>query len=335
MARYNPWMSKPASTVSRRKRRYDRPEEPKPIVITERILFLLETIARFRFATIHHLHRLDRGSKDKLGRILRDCYDAHLITRTRAAVINPWADHYAPCVYALDDAGAALLSDHLGKRGSHIDWSRKAERTTRQHVDHAVATAETMIDFLSACAARGLELQDHSDLVPTFPLATRAAKRPLAIPLDFDGERRLIEPDRVFVINTPTTSYPGVLELDTGEMPVRRDRAAIAEKRISFAKGTSYAGKLPLYLHAFLHGLHTDRWGFQRLRVFTVTHCEQRITTMRDALATLEVAAPSGKPTKAPPGLFLFTTKDRLRSASPLDAVWTNAKGDLVDLSLV
>ncbi len=100
-----------------------------------------------------------------------------------------------------------------------------------------------------------------------------------------------------------------MLEVDRGTMPVKRrgkDR-------------TSFARKIELYLDIWKGKVHTTQFGFQAMRVLTVTPSRKRVETMVEAVHDLT----NGKGS----GLFLFVGRETLGASNPLDVEWVSGKG--------
>jgi protein involved in plasmid replication-relaxation len=80
--------------------KFDRPSEPRPSVITERDLDLIEAILRYRFSPTSELVRLVGGNEDVTQRRLRRLWEAALINR----FAFPGFRTYSEFVYYLDSA---------------------------------------------------------------------------------------------------------------------------------------------------------------------------------------------------------------------------------------
>lgn len=313
-----------SSQIAPRTRRYDRAPVRPNFSILDRHVNVLLFLRRFRYADIHQIARYDGGSKDKIRRLMRDLFNAGYVDRPRSQITNIFTHHYKPTTYAITAAGELMLAKRCNLPARQLSALDTSKRRTRESIDHSVETTEFMLKFFLAGRDRDCLLVDHKDLASSFPIATRKAKRPFALPVDLDGVRHHIIPDRLFAfIDAKGEHHNFAVEIDRGKMPVDR----------SFDTASSYGAKLPLYLTAFNSGLHARVWGFKRFRILTVTPSERRIETMIKSANAIKLDA-SGQSLKVPSGLFLFTTPERLRSQSPLDTVWTDVKGRRVDLSL-
>lgn len=123
-------------------------------------------------------------------------------------------------------------------------------------------------------------------------------------------------PDELFGLVYPdeTASY-FMLEIDRGTMPVVRH----GKDRTSFAR------KIALYLDIWKGKVHTTQFGFQAMRILTVTPSRKRVETMVKATHDLT----NGKGS----GLFLFVDRDTLGVSNPLDVEWVSGKGERVRLT--
>ena len=87
---------------------------------------------------------------------------------------------------------------------------------------------------------------------------------------------------------------------------------------------SSFRRKLLGYFHAWQQKRHSDVWAFKSFRVLTVTTSEKRIQNM--ITTQREVA------TSCPPGLFLYSTPERLAQHGALGPAWVTSKADNVSL---
>jgi hypothetical protein len=77
---------------------------------------------------------------------------------------------------------------------------------------------------------------------------------------------------------------------------------------------TSFAREIALYLDTWKGKVHTAQFGFQAMRVLTVTASRDRVSTMVEAVHTLTAGKGSG--------LFLFVDRKTLAASTPLDVEW-------------
>jgi hypothetical protein len=126
-----------------------------------------------------------------------------------------------------------------------------------------------------------------------------------------------VVPDRLLEIsysNGPRNAF--ALERDRGTM-------SIGSKYTSLFK-TSIWRKLVGYWQAVQSQQHMLAWGFQSFRILTVTTSETRIANM---------VAAEQEATEAPPGLFLYSTLQRIADHGFLGAAWISAAGQNISLA--
>jgi hypothetical protein len=120
----------PASRFSK----FDRPSEPRPGVITERDLDLIEAILRYRFSPTSELVRLVGGNEDVTQRRLRRLWEANLINR----FAFPGFRTYSEFIYYLDSAETLnLLVQH--ERLPEVHPQMQEEVRLNREADYARA----------------------------------------------------------------------------------------------------------------------------------------------------------------------------------------------------
>jgi hypothetical protein len=114
--------------------KFDRPSEPRPGVITERDLDLIEAILRYRFSPTSELIRLVGGNEDVTQRRLRRLWEAALINR----FAFPGFRTYSEFIYYLDSAETLnLLVQH--ERLPEIHPQMQEEIRLNREADYARA----------------------------------------------------------------------------------------------------------------------------------------------------------------------------------------------------
>jgi hypothetical protein len=136
----------------------------------------------------------------------------------------------------------------------------------------------------------------------------------------------LISDDLFALVFEDNTASFFLVEIDRGQMPVRRNGASAEEivegnRRVR----TSYRHKLATYYHGWRQRRHVEQFNIEQLRVLTVTTSALRVETMLDAVR--DVTGGTGS------DLFLFINEEALRSTNPLDAIWTSGKGNAARLT--
>jgi len=114
--------------------KFDRPSEPRPGVITERDLDLIEAILRYRFSPTSELARLVGGNEDVTQRRLRRLWEAALINR----FAFPGFRTYSEFIYYLDSAETLnLLVQH--ERLPEVHPQMQEEIRLNREADYARA----------------------------------------------------------------------------------------------------------------------------------------------------------------------------------------------------
>lgn len=114
--------------------KFDRPSEPRPGVITERDLDLIEAILRYRFSPTSELVRLVGGNEDVTQRRLRRLWESALINR----FAFPGFRTYSEFIYYLDSAETLnLLVQH--ERLPEIHLQMQEEIRLNREADYARA----------------------------------------------------------------------------------------------------------------------------------------------------------------------------------------------------
>jgi hypothetical protein len=314
-----------------RARRFFRKDNPPGYSLNDRKIALMRALARNRFLTTDQLAEIDGGSRQKVQRILRTLFDHELVHRSRA--IGPLLDEgeNLPLIYALAHAGARVLAQLDRTSMRDYNWTTKTKRRKAEHILHAIDTADAMRAFTKSIHDRGWGLLDHRELIPTFPEETRIASKgkspfSLRVKIRVQGEdepRRIsVNPDRLFSPRPPGSRYNFAVELDEGSMPVFRWRNK-KQQLLNFDE-TSVVRKLVVYHSAWEQDLHVTRWGFHQFRVLFVTHAQERIPEMLDAVRFVT----KGKGSR----LFVFTDFATLLANDPLGPIWIDGKCDPTDL---
>ena len=113
--------------------KFKRPEEPRPGVISELDLDILEVILRFRFSPASQIWRLVGGNEDVAHRRLRRLWERGLVNRFAFPFPRPHSEFY----YYLDNrAPLALLSE---RRGLEIHGEMLEEIRNNREKDYASA----------------------------------------------------------------------------------------------------------------------------------------------------------------------------------------------------
>lgn len=290
-------------TTAPRRKRFTR-GAAAPLRLTADDLALISAVARYRFLTSRHLQRLlpHRSGKKLIERLSLLFHHGYL-DRPRAQLTYFATGGSTALVYGLGYAGARVLAARVGFPGDKLDWSWKNRSVGPLYIEHTLLIADFMVGL--TCAAR--QLIDLSE----------GASLPLRVRLPELTSDLTVVPDRVFAL----TAADGrrkyfFLEADRATMPVTR----------SDLRQSSVLRKFRCYLagggrdNAFGQQL-----GIDNFRVLLVTSSQERIGSMLAVLKSLT----GGKGSRQ----FLFTDENALHgSATPLDLVWIDGKGERVRL---
>ena len=325
MMRYNELMP----TAQQEQRRagwklFVRPQEVSEFYLSQRNLLLLAHIARYRLISSDDLARLDGGSVQNAKRELRNLWEHGYVVRPAAQLRTVAITGPQPMVYGLSNKGARLLREHGHLIDLGIDWSENVRRAGIAYIDHSVARSRFMSAVEVAARARpDISVIEAPAIVARAPERTQRAKNPLkwtaVIPDDHgrDVSASLISDDLFALVSGGERVSHFLVEIDRGQMPVRRNGASAEEivegkRRVR----TYYKHKLATYYHGWRQRRHVEQFG---------TTSARRVETMIDALGDVT----PGKGSE----LFLFIDDETLRSANPLDAIWTSGKGNAVRLT--
>jgi hypothetical protein len=211
-----------------------------------------------------------------------------------------------------------LLADQGSVIDHRLDWRTKNDRS-EYFVDHTLAVAEAMLQFHAAAHADAIDLVDDRELLPDMPQRTRVSADPFCLRVTvFHQDKRLtipVVPDRLFALAYPDVRHHFALEVDLGTMDIWANR---------LVGKSSIRRKLLAYYHARGQKKFAETWGFKSCRVLIVTTSDSRIESMVKAQQRL---AP-----QCPPGLFLYSTSERIAQRGALGPAWSTSKRDDVSL---
>jgi hypothetical protein len=294
-----------------------------------RVVAIVSAVARFGTLTSTQVAEVDGGSRQKVIRYLQHIVDDLKLLRRVDRGPEPFLTTFfdtRPRAFAVTAKGLRVLAS----AGIIIPVSPKRGDVL---IAHEVETAAALLAIgASVGACPTLRLIDQPEMIAAMPSATRNLRRPLrlkpvAYPRDFPAVRDLlpepltigVEPDRLVAIaeeqNGAWLGASFAIELDRGGEPIStkrlRGRATWARKTIG-------------YVAAWTQGLHIEQWGdtCKSFRVLVITPSRERahnIIELQRAVGT-------------PPGLFAFTTPDKLREHGALAPIWLTAKRDGVAL---
>jgi len=319
---------KPRKQPSRFKR-LAIPEDqvPQSFRVTERVLAILVALAAHRFLSTDQIARLDGGSAAYVRHLLRLLHRHGLVDRPagQAAYLSSFLHQgNVSLVYSITRKGMRLLAEHRAPVDPRLDWTTKNTGTgSALFLAHALQVSELMLALrLAMPADNSLRLIDHNDLLPSFPDATRARKFPYSLVVSIQQDLKpmtlTVIPDRLCAIRgADGWGCYLALEIDRGT-----ESLSARSKKIT-AKAT-WRRKVAGYYAAFRQAKFAETWGFQGLRVLTITTSDARIDHMlalqRDI--TNDTAA----------GLFLYSTWQRIAEHGVLGPACRSSSDDHISL---
>src|SRR5665213_1691667 len=255
----------------------------KGVVITERdILDIFEPLSRHAQLTTSQLvaygRRYPTITKARLGELwhVTSGERTHWLHRLNEDIV--FANHLVTEDFHQIGIEAELLIQVQGIVPNE-DWvaatriggrSTAPSRIIRLAHDHTVS--EIVLDIEIGARTKGANFRSHLDILRDAPEATRAAKRPLQIPLTLNGERTFVEPDALFAIDKEVYA----LEVDRGTESIR---TIIAQKIIAYRE--------------IVAACVIDEWlGIDKLTVLFAVPNEIR---MKNIMRELEQIARNGK----------------------------------------
>ena len=292
--------------------RFKRVPEVALIQLTGRDRSIIREVHRHRFLRSSHIVGLVGGSGQQVLRRLQLLFHHGYLDRPRSQIDYFHRGGSHQMVYGIGNKGATLLRQESGVDLPELDWSQKNRGVGRLFLEHALLISDVMVSLEIACRRSGrIRLLADEDL--PLPGTTRHRNELFQWNVKLNGQTRLgLIPDRVFALefNDQPAERNRVFyffEADRGTMPITRRTL----------KQSSFHRKLVAYEATWKQKLHRSRFGFDRIRVLTVTTSPARAKHLADIASRLE----SGH------GLFLFTDiGSLLRARDLLTFPWRTAR---------
>src|SRR5581483_6470948 len=175
-----------------RRHRYQRRENPKPMVLTQRDMEIVEAVYLYRVLSQKQIEKLFFGHRAAAQRRLEALFDHAYLDRiplpVNGALLN------SPTLYLLNQRGAALLTSQMGY--SDVRWKRDYQKVSADFLLHALAINDFRINVVLACQNLN------------YPLVTWLGESGLKGDYDrvvVSGLKKPVSviPDSHFVIDTP------------------------------------------------------------------------------------------------------------------------------------
>lgn len=288
------YMSEKKPKERQRRHRYQRREDPKPMVLTKRDMEIVEAVYLYRVLSQKQIEKLFFGHRAAAQRRLEALFDHAYLDRiplpVNGALLN------SPTLYLLNQRGAALLTSKMGY--SDVRWKRDYQKVSTDFLLHALAINDFRINVVLACQNLN------------YPLLTWVGESRLKGDYDRVKLPGLVKPvsvipDSHFVIDTPrqaakTRAYFFV-ELDRGTETLQRIQT-----------------KVRAYNAYVDEGGYEKRYGVKGLRVLFVALSRKRMMNMKKA-----AEAVGGR------NRFWFASLDELTPENVLSQpIWLSAGKD-------
>ncbi len=315
--------------------RYQRPSKPitlRPTPDDDQILF---HVYRHRLIDKDMLHRLlpHRGEQG-MGRRLRKLMDAHYLIRPpQQEERNRIGGGSYPKIYALDNFGAARLSEvHQAKLPS-TRWRERNKDLRGKNIWHTLNTTRFLVDV--AVAARehaGVSLV-YSDQLPqkgaTQGVLFKNSQQSIRTQIDWNGHFGIegAAADSLFAIEEHDRPKGRnrrhyFVEIDQGTetiVPGKRQ-----QKSRAFFRDSSILRKYVTYASMRITGAQKSRFEFNNFRVLFVTTNAARL---QNFIKAYQDHMMHGR-LSVRPDTFLFLDWDTWRKRNPSQFVCLDGRGD-------
>jgi hypothetical protein len=292
--------------------RFKRAPTVAAIRLTDRDREIIRLVERCRFVRSSHTCSLIPGSPQQLLRRLKLLYHHGFLERPSAQIDYYHRGGSRHIVYGLGNKSASILKQELGSAFRERDWGEKNRAVGRVFLEHALLVSDVMVAIELACRRAGIRLLTDRELAVADKIT--GERRSFRWQVNISKRLKLgVIPDNVFALDFKDQSGAGkcvcfFLEADRATMPVIR-------KHLS---QTSFYRKLLAYEATWSQGLYRSQFGFDRVRVLTVTTSTERIKSLVNACAQL----------KRGQRLFLFADRTILEKPGDVfGAVWQTGRG--------
>lgn len=275
-----------------RRRRDQRPENPKPIRLTERDLDILQMLHVCRLLSTQQIQTLFFPSKHRAYARLQVLYHHAFVDRLFLGVQTGLMN--TAILYIVDKRGVELLR---AKRGLAIEWSAQIKQVKPTFLDHALAINDVRVAVTKACETHSSQLGiwlGENDLKAGYDyVQIRNARGRI--------ERVSLIPDSYFNLELDTGVTHFFLEQDMGTMQLSR-----------------FKQKVWAYIAYYQSGLSEKRFSTRKFRVLTVANSEKRALNLKQATEEAEGQR-----------RFWFTSRDKIDPETILTApIWWVAGDD-------
>jgi hypothetical protein len=304
-------------------------EVPPSFRVTDRIRAILFALAEHRFLSTDLITRLDGGSPAYVRHLMRLLHRHGLVERPvgQAAYLSTfYHEGNVSLVYAITRKGMKLLAQLGAPVDARLNWTTKNTGSTALFLAHQLQVSQLACDFrLAMPTDKSLAFYDHNEMLAGFPEATQLHDFPYRLAVTAIVHDRkppitlTVVPDRICAIKFKSVGkhLNFCIEVDRGT-----ESLSTRSKKIT-AKAT-WRKKITGYYHAWKQNKFRETWNFESTRVLTITTSEVRI----DHMLACQDDVTGGQA----PGLFLYTTRERIKQHGILGSVWRSSKQDSISL---
>ena len=279
------------------------------IYLTERDFELLYTLFKARYMVTPQIrqlfwHTAGPGSLVACQRRLQRLTRHGLIRRIEQPVRR--GEGSKPYIYALDKAGAEILSREIGIDPTEIDWKPKPAEENLLFMQHLLHTNDFQIALTLACQKTRATLVSWTG--ETEIRSNEAYDRVVLAGAKGGSEEVAVIPDGTFVLAYRGRQPRFCLEIDEGTVSI------VPGSRHS----RGWTQKIRAYMEYYESGLYQKRYATDSLRVLTVTKSKARLAHMKQA--TEEAGGDYW---------FWFTTLEQVTAENVLTGkIWHQAASD-------
>jgi hypothetical protein len=231
--------------------------------LTPRDTEILRVVHRHRFLRSPQVAALLRQSHQPILRRLQKLYHHGYLDRPACQLDYYQRAGSRSMVHGLASRGAAYL-----QRIGEATYPATHQKVGRLFLDHALMISDIMVALTIACRELpNIQLVREKDMA-ALPSKRREAYR-WRVTLPNLGEIGVV-PDAMFAVSDHRQQVLVCLEADCGTMPV-------VSKNL---QRSSLSRKLAAYEASWRAGIFRERFDAPRVRVLTVTTCEQRLASL-------------------------------------------------------
>jgi len=270
--------------------RFARPDNAKPLRLTERDRAIVAAVASYRCLRSDQLQALFFPSRRTCNRALARLYHHRFLQRLRPLI--EWGSGDCPTIYVLDTKGRDLLTQ--AGLLEHVRISESHKPISRYFLDHTLALNGVCIALTRAAHTQGITLERW---------ISEAEFRHSPDKIEYSGPQnrvltRAIRPDAACILRQPHYTSRLLLEIDRATEDNPRFVRDKVRPGVAYLKSRAYKARF---------GFNSGRW-------LVVTTSETRLANMKRA-----TEAAVGREAS----VFYFTTFAQMNAETVLTApIW-------------